>query len=116
MSVVGKAERKAMIASLRRAGFERAWRSAARSCYVLRIGARSLEVQLWDDGRHRASHMLWRPLPDGGEGGRMSTFPTDFTTLEAMWRAIFREVTRTDHLPDAPQSPVRADLSEERPF
>jgi hypothetical protein len=50
--------------------------------------ARVVDVQLWSDGSHRASHSLH---------GSMNTFPTDFKTVEGMRRAIEHERTRTDN-------------------
>lgn len=58
--------------------------------FVNTIGERRVEVQLWYDGRHRASHML---------NGRGSTYPTPFKTPEEMMNAIRRELTRDDHKP-----------------
>lgn len=51
---------------------------------------RTVEVQLSDDGNHRASHFL---------GARMSTPPIYFTTPDDMICAIANELMRTDHAP-----------------
>lgn len=51
-------------------------------------GGRVIDVQLWADNKHRASHSL---------NGRWSTLPTDFTTIAGMREAIEREKTRMDH-------------------
>lgn len=48
---------------------------------------RVVDVQIWNDGAHRASHML---------RGCGSTPPTDFTTIDGMLAAIQHETTRTD--------------------
>ena len=52
------------------------------------VGDRKVEVQLFDDGKHRTSHFL---------NGRMCTHPTPFETPEQMAYAIEIELTRTDH-------------------
>lgn len=78
--------------ALRREGFTKEWDSRAGGCRCVQFTRttddRKVEVQLWDDGRHRASHFL---------RGRMSTLPTDFANPEEMLGAITREMTRTDH-------------------
>lgn len=51
-------------------------------------GNRFVDVQLFDDGDHRASHFL---------NGRMCTFPTTFKTPVEMVKAIEYELKRTDH-------------------
>ena len=76
---------------------------------AVNAGARLLDIQLSDDGRHRVSHMvvtrdgqLWRnpsnpkadPAPHFMRG---STHPTDFSSPTDMLDAIQRELTRSDH-------------------
>jgi hypothetical protein len=51
-------------------------------------GDRKIEIQLWGDGQHRASHFL---------NGIMSTPPTEFKTVGDMCCAICKELTRVDH-------------------
>lgn len=51
-------------------------------------GNRTLDLQLWDDGKHRVSHTI---------SGCMNTVPTDFVTLEQMLVAILTESTRMDN-------------------
>lgn len=55
---------------------------------------RRVDVQLWFDGKHRASHFFRRK-----EYESMCTHPTEFETVEGMERAIKRELDRTDHPP-----------------
>ena len=54
---------------------------------------RKLEVQLWRDGLLRVT--FWQPTKYAPDGfGRMSTEPTEFTSLEEMYKAIEYERTR----------------------
>jgi len=77
----------------------------------VKLGARLLDIQLSDDGKHRVSHMvvtrdglLWRnpsnpkadPAPHFLHG---STRPTDFADPTSMVAAIEHELTRSDHPP-----------------
>jgi hypothetical protein len=65
-----------IFAALREDGFTSDFDSRAGGCRMVEwaktVGERRLEVQLWADGRHRATHWL---------GGRMSTLPTYFTDV-----------------------------------
>ena len=83
---------KAILAELHLQGFKRDFHARAGGgeiiIYVLRSGVRTLELQIWSDGNHRVSHFL---------GGRMSTPPSDFHTVDEMKIAITHELTRTDH-------------------
>lgn len=78
--------------ALRKAGFVKASDSRAGGLRCIefnrQVGARSVSVQLWGDGRHRVSHML---------DGRGSTLPTNFTSVEDMAWAIVNELLREDH-------------------
>ena len=78
--------------ALKREGFAKDWDSRAGGCrcvqFVHHADDRKVEVQLWEDGGHRASHFL---------RGRMSTLPTDFATVGEMLNAIKHEMTRNDH-------------------
>lgn len=56
---------------------------------------RRVEVQLWQDGQHRASHWI---------DGVMSTHPTDFRTEDECVQAIEIESTRTDNKKLQPRS------------
>lgn len=85
---------------LRDMGFLKAWEQRATK-YMARVvqfehlfGNRKVEIQLWEDGEHRASHFL---------RGRMCTFPTYFKTPAEMLGAIHTECTRTDHPPRNPK-------------
>lgn len=78
---------------LKRLGFQRdpKWRHLRNPLlYVKVVGPRELDVQLWRDGRHRASHSL---------NGRMSTYPTEFAKVAQVRAAVYRELTRLDHTP-----------------
>jgi hypothetical protein len=83
-----------IFAALRADGFSADFDSRAGGCRMVEwaktVGERRLEVQLWADGRHRATHWL---------GGRMSTPPTYFTDVATMRAAIARELSRCDHPP-----------------
>lgn len=83
---------------LRRLGFKREWRTRDAIQYTKTIGDRKIEVQLWCDGRHRASHFL---------GNRMSTAPTCFSNVGELAHVVEHELTRTDHPPPIdPRRPV----------
>lgn len=86
--------RRPFILALRRAGFAKTLDSRAGGCRVAIFEKqvderRRIYVQLWGDGRHRASH---------GIGGRETTRPTRFTTIDGMHAAIQCETLRTDNL------------------
>lgn len=83
---------------LRSLGFERRTSSREPIFFELDAGYRRVTVQLWKDGRHRASHMLLNPLDP--RLGRGSTFPTEFTTVDGLLAAIVRELSRADHTAD----------------
>lgn len=80
--------------ALRKMGFLKAFDSREGGCRVVQFehlfGNRKVDVQLWEDGEHRVSHML---------NGRGSTAPTPFDGLTEMEQAIRREVSRKDHQP-----------------
>ena len=63
-------------------------------------GPREVQVQLWDSGLFRATHMLYSDKAK--RRGRMSTSPTEFKTVVTMWSAIEHERTRKDHPPSGP--------------
>src|SRR5258708_6351341 len=79
---------------LRPQGFIKSYESRAGGlrivCFEHLFGNRMVEVQLWGDGKHRASHFL---------KGRMSTIPTYFHPPAEMQEAIQQELTRKDHPP-----------------
>jgi len=78
--------------ALRKAGFHKAYDSRAGGMRVVQFerthGRRTLQVQLWDDGQHRATHSL---------DGVMDTAPTNFEGLTEMEKAIWNEMVRMDH-------------------
>ena len=61
------------------------------------FGRRDVQVQLWEDGMFRATHMLYSDAAK--QRGRMSTSPTMFKTVPEMWLAVEKERTRKDHPP-----------------
>lgn len=78
---------------LRAAGFRKTYDSRSGGCRVVeysrRVGDnRVIDVQLWSDGGHRASHWI---------GGRMTTVATEFDSPEGLAVAIERESARTDN-------------------
>jgi hypothetical protein len=56
-------------------------------------GHRLLDVQLWTNGKHRISHMIYTDAVRGLE----NTTPTEFTTVAEMLPAIEFESTRQDN-------------------
>lgn len=78
--------------ALRKFGFSQSYDSRAGGMRVVEFertqGRRTLRVQLWDDGKHRASHSL---------DGRADTEPTGFEGLTEMEKAIRHEMIRMDH-------------------
>lgn len=88
-----------LLTELHRQGFKCEWRSrgGGDGCvqYTKTIGDRKLELQLWEDGTYRVSHMYNDlSIP---HGGRMSTHPSEFKTVDEMKAAINHELTRNDH-------------------
>jgi hypothetical protein len=83
-------ERRPFVRELEAQGFVRDGNSRDPLMLVKTVGEREVTVQLWKDGKHRASHML---------GGRGSTRPTEFWSVEGMKAAVERELIRTDHPP-----------------
>jgi len=77
---------------LRKLGFKRTYFSRAGGCstaiYKKELSDRVIDVQLWGDGKHRATHWV--------RGGQ-NTHPTDFVTIEQMVDAIEHESTRRDN-------------------
>lgn len=73
-------------------GFRKDYESATKEdtvrVYKATFGKRTVDVQLWSGGGHRASHMY---------DGVGTTGPTDFRTVKGMCAAILREITRTDN-------------------
>ena len=51
-------------------------------------GGRLVSVQLWRDGKHRASHRI---------NGHGTTLPSDFQTVSEMLGAVRRESSRIDN-------------------
>lgn len=88
--------RHALFKEARFLGFRRTYDCATRLhrhgiwIYERQIGDRLVTIQFWSDGNHRVSHML---------NGRGSTLPTEFRRCGQMLRAVYRELTRTDHAP-----------------
>jgi hypothetical protein len=76
--------------------------------YLKDMGHRRLDVQLWRDGKHRASH--WMLFPGDHRRGHQCTLPTDFATIEQMDAALKAEATRNDHPPQM-TFPKRVQLS-----
>lgn len=74
---------------LRALGFDREDNDRDPLTYRKKIGDRFVNVQLWKDGRHRASNYLI--------GRGETTLPTNFTTIEGMLIAIETETSRKDH-------------------
>ena len=57
--------------------------------YYKRVDSRrTVTVQLWGDGEHRATHSI---------DGYSNTPPTYFTNLNGLWDAVQHEETRTDN-------------------
>lgn len=61
--------------------------------FELRALDRTVNVQLWEDGGHRASHMYDTQY---AKSGRCTTLPSDFRTPLQMLAAVWRETTRMD--------------------
>lgn len=81
---------------LRQMGFKRKYRGYGLSSphvYEKEFSDRTVDVQLWVDGKHRASNMHDTPY---GKRGQMDTYPTDFKTVDGMIRAIEFEASRKD--------------------
>lgn len=88
------------IRSLRTAGWTLRYDSRSKhngriAEYHKFFGRRDVQVQLWDDGTFRATHMLYSDT--ARRRGRMSTAPTYFKTLPEMWTSVDHERTRKDH-------------------
>lgn len=81
--------------ALRLLGFRRDHVSKDCICYVRENAERALDVQLWSDGAHRASHCMIDPADPRPR--RSSTPPTDFATVDGMMVAIITELFRRDH-------------------
>lgn len=86
---------------LRKEGFKKDFDSSSGGIRVVQfckdIGAgRVLRVQLWADGKHRASHFYH---------DRASTAPTEFYSVQGMHVAILHETMRTDHKPRSTPEP-----------
>lgn len=80
-------------AVLRRAGFQRDYISRAGGCRIdgwkrQENERRTIIVQLWDDGQHRATHSI---------SGRQTTHPTEFADVPGMLAAINVESERQDN-------------------
>lgn len=92
---------RAFIGSLRRMGFTKDYDSRAGGVRCAQFskfyGQRRVEVQLWGDGKHRATNMIYTDKKK--RCGRMSTTPTEFNTVTGMAHAIVREQSREDHPP-----------------
>lgn len=82
---------------LQRLGFKRIFR--CRDCieYQRVERNRRIEVQIWADGRHRASNSIDHKPPK--EWWYATTLPTGFGTPDEMEIAISIEAMRTDHKP-----------------
>jgi len=61
------------------------------------FGQREVQVQLWDDGTRRATHMLYSDKAK--RLGRMTTTPTHFRDVTSMWEAVRIERSRMDQKP-----------------
>lgn len=87
------------ISTLKFMGFTQDYDSRAggsRTVQFSRVtGRRRVEVQLFEGGAHRASHMYYRD--DACNYGRMTTYPTPFSSGAGMLSAIAHEMTRTDN-------------------
>ena len=79
---------------LRDLGFKREFAYNDVVSYRLILIDRYVTVQLWSDGRHRASHMYYGEGNAGKGIGSSRVCPTDFTTVEGMRVAIRYESTR----------------------
>lgn len=83
-------------AALRKDGFTMLYRDRSGGCTVTEFEKRSTDrkvsVQLWGDGKHRASHM--RRINNDDRRWCGKTEPTDFTTLDGMSAAITFEFAR----------------------
>lgn len=89
-------DRNRMARRLKTLGFRKIYKDYDPLIYGKTVGDRDIEIQLWRDGGHRASHFL---------NGRMSTYPSPFGNVAEMERAIQIEMTRTDHPP--PMDPTK---------
>lgn len=104
------------IMALRTLGFERDFDSRAGGARIVQFkrafGQRDVEVQLFDDGRHRASHMVFSD-PERFRG-LMDTLPTDFSDGAGLLDAIICEASRPDNAKAAAQTarPTRDQLVE----
>lgn len=82
---------------LRAMGFKLMWRSRHQDgdcdCFEMRFADRTVDVQLWEDGGHRASHMYDTVY---SKNGRCNTNPTNFDTPMQMLAAVGTEASRMD--------------------
>lgn len=86
--------RAAMFKEARRLGFARTLLTRSGGAvmweYTKEVNGRRIIIQFRDNGLHRATHYL---------NGRMSTYPTEFQTIDGLWRAVRNEQFRRDHPP-----------------
>jgi hypothetical protein len=91
---------------LRKEGFKQTYFSrgggVSTRIFEKQVGDRKIDIQLWGDGNHRASHML---------NGVGSTPPSDFGMLHEMQMAIVQEMTQTDQSAWARHRAHRRDAS-----
>lgn len=89
------------IAALREADWKLRYDSKAGGVRTVEFykffGQREVNVQLWGDGKHRASNMIYSDRAK--RSGRASTNPTEFQSIDGMWQAIMAERFRSDHPP-----------------
>lgn len=94
------------IMALRTLGFARDFDTKAGGGRIVQFkrafGQRDVEVQLFDDGRHRASHMVFSDPKR--YRGLMDTLPTEFSDGAGLLDAIICEATRTDNAKLAAQT------------
>ncbi len=98
--------RRPFSAKLKALGFRKDGEVFSRDCLIYKRDElpeidREIEVQLWSDGEHRASHWIAHDVR-GVDGEvhhfrHMITTPTGFADVEEMLVAIEHERARTDH-------------------
>lgn len=90
------------IQALRTEGWTQRYDSKGGGCRTVEFykffGQREVQVQLWGNGMHRATNMLYSDRAK--TRGRMCTMPTSFMRdIKEMWNAVDWERRRKDHPP-----------------
>lgn len=83
---------RAYAAALKSMGFRKEWETRGggiRTIQYRRVANdRTISVQLWEDGKHRATH---------GINGCEMTTPSGFRSIYGMRKSVMREAARTDN-------------------